>query len=186
MPFLLHAPTMGVGVPFNGTPTPMVGACNKNGIYYAFAQANLSGGPVWQDRITVPYPGGGLECDSAAIWNGTSLIETGGAQSTPSDPAKSGSIQSLDPATGAVNWMTHLDGTIVGSPTEDGSGVVTAQVYLSSTNQLGVYLVDASTGAVIGFISTPGANLFGQAVFAGSDLFLAATGYGLTDYSVGP
>ena len=169
----------------NGKATPMVGACNKNGIYYAFAQSNLSGGPVWQDRITIPYPGAGVECDSAAIWDGSNLIETGGAPSTPQDPADSGSIQSLDPATGQVRWMTHLDGIIVGSPSENGSGVVAAPTYLSSTGNLGVYLVDASNGSVIGFVTTPKANLFGQAVFAGPDLVLAATGYGLTDYAVG-
>jgi polyvinyl alcohol dehydrogenase (cytochrome) len=169
----------------NGLATPMVGACNKNGWYYALAQNNLSAGPVWQDQITIPYPGAGVECDSAAIWDGNNLIETGGAPSTAQDPADSGSIQSLDPATGQVRWMTHLDGIIVGSPSENGSGVVAAPTYLSSTNQLGLYLVQASTGTVIGFLPTPKANLFGQAVFAGPDLLLAATGYGLADYAVG-
>jgi outer membrane protein assembly factor BamB len=30
-----------------GNPTPLVGACNKNGTYYAWRQQNLAAGPVW-------------------------------------------------------------------------------------------------------------------------------------------
>lgn len=169
----------------DGVSTPMVGACNKNGIYYAFRQSDLNAGPVWETRITVPYPGGAEECDAAAIWDGTHLIEAGGAPSSSSEPALTGSIESLDPATGAMLWQTHLDGTIVGSPSEDGAGVVAAPTYQSSTDELGVYLVNASTGAIIGFISTPHSPLFGQAVFADNDLLLGAgPGFGLTDYEI--
>jgi outer membrane protein assembly factor BamB len=169
----------------NGTETLMVGACNKNGIYYAFNSNDLNAGPVWETRITVPYPGGAQECDSGAIWDGTNLIETGGAPSTSSQPAFSGSIQSLNPATGAIIWRTHLNGTIVGSPSEDGAGVVAAPTYQSSDNNLGVYLVSASTGTIIGFIPTPHSPLFGQAVFANNDLLVGAgPGFGLTAYEI--
>ena len=84
---------------------------------------------VWQQRITVPYPGSSEECDSAAIWNGTDLIEGGGAPSSSSQPAFSGSVVALNPNTGAVIWDTQLNGTVVGSPTEDGGGVVAAQTW---------------------------------------------------------
>jgi len=36
--------------------TPMVGACHKNGIFYALAQDDLSAGPVWQTQITTQFP----------------------------------------------------------------------------------------------------------------------------------
>jgi hypothetical protein len=63
----------------NGTTTPMVGACNKDGIYYAFRQDDLHDGPVWEQRIANAYTTGNEgECDAAAIWNGTDLIEGGG------------------------------------------------------------------------------------------------------------
>ncbi len=71
-------------------------------------------------------------------------------------------------------WQTGLPGTIVGSPTEDGAGVVAAQTYQSSTHQLGVYLLSAATGAILGFIPTPASRLFGQPVFAQNDLLVAA------------
>jgi outer membrane protein assembly factor BamB len=167
-----------------GVSTPMVGACNKNGLFYAFRQSNLAAGPVWKTRITVAYPGGALECDSSAVWNGTSLIIGGGAQTTIGTTTYPGSVQALNPATGAAIWQTGLPGTIVGTPTEDGGGVVAAQTYSSTTNQLGVYLLNGTTGAILGQIPTH-SKLFGQAVFVGSQLVIGGgPTYGLTAYAV--
>jgi polyvinyl alcohol dehydrogenase (cytochrome) len=169
----------------NGVSTPMVGACNKNGLYYAFRQDDLNAGPVWQYQMTVPYPGGAEECDSGAIWDGTNLIESGGAPTTINGVTYMGSVRSLNPATGQPIWQTGLSGTIVGSPSEDGAGVVAAPTYQSSDDELGVYLLNATTGAIIGFIPTPHSPLFGQAIFAGNDLLVGAgPGFGLTDYEI--
>ena len=170
----------------DGVSTPMVGDCNKNGIYYAFRQDDLAAGPVWQQRITVPYPGSSEECDSAAIWNGTDLIEGGGAPSTSSEPAFSGSVVAMDPDTGSIIWDTHLAGTVVGSPTEDGGGVVAAQTWqVEKGAKPGVYLLDAATGAVIEQIVTPEDNLFGQAVFANNSLLIGGgPAIGLTAYQI--
>jgi outer membrane protein assembly factor BamB len=169
----------------NGRATPMVGDCDKNGFYYAFEQNNLAGGPVWRYQMTQPYISGSDECAAAAIWNGTDLIEGGGNTTVINGTTYAGSVRALDPATGAVVWQTGLNGNIVGSPTEDGGNVVAAQTYSSSDGNLGVYLLNALTGAVIGFIATPHTPLFGQAVFVGQDLLLGAgNGYGLTDYQI--
>jgi outer membrane protein assembly factor BamB len=169
-----------------GVLTPMVGACNKNGLFYAFAQDNLNAGPVWETRITVPYPGGGAECDSAADSDGTQLIIGGGAATTIHGTTYAGSVQSLNPATGAPNWQTGLSGRIVGTPTEDGGGVVAAQTFTSTGNQLGVYLLSAATGKVLRFIST-GLNLFGQAVFTRNNVIIGAGGsFGMQAFHVPP
>lgn len=168
----------------NGVSTPMVGACNKNGLFYAFAQDNLSAGPIWETRITVPYPGGSAECDSAAVWDGSQLIIGGGAATTINGVSYTGSVQSLNPATGVPLWQTGVTGTIVGTPTEDGSGVVAAQTYETSNKQLGVYLLNAATGAQLGFIPV-NLDLFGQAVFAGNDLIIGAGGgFGVQAFGV--
>jgi outer membrane protein assembly factor BamB len=168
----------------NGVSTPMVGACNKNGIFYAFAQDNLSAGPVWRARITVTYPGGAQECASGAVWDGTRLIIGGGASTTINGVTYPGSVQALDPATGAPLWQTGMTGTIVGTPTEDGGGVVAAQTFASTNKQLGVFLLNAATGAQIGFIPT-NTSLFGQAVFAGNDLVVGAgRAFGLQVYDI--
>jgi outer membrane protein assembly factor BamB len=170
----------------NGKGTPMLGVCNKNGNYYAFEQSDLTAGPLWQNQIVAPHsddnPG---ECDAAAIWDGTNLIEGGGNTTTIDGVAYNGSVQSLDPATGVARWKTGLPGAVIGSPTEDGAGVVAAQVFYSYTNQNGVYFLNAGTGAIIGSIIIPKAALFGQPVFDGDELLLGGmSNFGLTAYEV--
>jgi len=168
-----------------GVSTPMVGSCNKNGIYYAFAQSDLAAGPVWQQRITRAYVGGAPQCDAAAIWDGQRLIEGGGDVTVIGGTSYPGSVRALDPDTGTPLWETGLPGTVLGSPTEDGAGVVAAQIYSSPTGQLGVYLLDASNGSILGFIPTQKAPLYSQPVFAGNDLLVAGPpAAGLTAYEV--
>ncbi len=55
-----------------GVRTPMVGACDKNGTYYAWRQGDLAAGPVWSNLIGRQYTSG-PQCDAAAIWDGTHL-----------------------------------------------------------------------------------------------------------------
>jgi outer membrane protein assembly factor BamB len=182
----------------NGVSTPMVGGCNKDGHFYGLRQSDLI--MVWDYVMGAPNrPGQAQQCDAAAIWDGTHLIEAGGSSTTINGTTYPGSVQSLYPATGSVDgtttgkpiWQTGLPGNIVGSPTEDGAGVVAAQVYFSATGNNGVYLLSAATGAILGFIPeptdlpTPTPNLFGQAVWVGNDLLIGAgPDLGLTDYEV--
>jgi outer membrane protein assembly factor BamB len=171
----------------DGTSTPMVGACNKNGIYYALRQDDLHAGPVWDVRIAAPYgtkPSPG-ECDAAAIWDGKRLIAAGGNGTTIKGVAYQGSVQSLNPATGAPIWQTGLPGQIIGSPTEDGAGVVAAQVFESTTGNYGVYLLSAPTGAILGYINAGSSPIFSQPVFAGDDLLVAGNfSVGLAAYTI--
>jgi outer membrane protein assembly factor BamB len=171
----------------DGTATPMVGACNKNGSYYAFRQDDLHDGPVWQRQIAAPYgtkPNPG-ECDAAAIWDGKHLIEGGGNAAIINGVSYQGSVQSLDPATGTAVWETGLPGQVIGSPTEDGSGVVAAQVFESTTGNLGVYLLSAASGAILDYINTNPSPQFAQPVFAGDDLLVAGSNaVGVTAYEI--
>lgn len=171
----------------DGTPTLMIGACNKNGIYYALRASDPSAGPVWEDQIvqssSFGKPPG--ECDAAAIWDGTHLIEGGGNWTTVDGTSYPGSVVSLNPDTGEVVWQTGLPGFVIGSPTEDGAGVVAAQTFYSPTAQQGVYLLTATTGAVLGSIVLPNAPLFGQPVWDGNDLLVpGSANVGLTAYEI--
>jgi outer membrane protein assembly factor BamB len=170
----------------NGTTTTMVGACNKNGIYYAFRQGDLHDGPVWQQRMAAAAGGPtNGQCDAAALWDGTNLIEDGGNSTVINGVTYQGSVQSLNPATGTPIWQTGLPGQPIGSPTEDGAGVVAAPVWISSSGKLGVYLLNAVSGAVLDFISTGASPVFSQPVFAGNDLLVAGTNVvGLTAYEI--
>jgi outer membrane protein assembly factor BamB len=169
----------------HGVSTQMVGACNKNGLYYALQANNLAAGPVWEQRITQAYVGGSAECAAAAIWDGSRLIEGGGDSTKINGVTYQGSVQALDPATGTPIWQTGLPGEVVGSPTEDGNGVVAAQIWASSTGNYGVYLLSASTGAILGHIKLSKSPIFAQPVFSGNDLLVAgAPSVGLTAYEV--
>ena len=66
----------------NPPATPMVGACNKNGVYYALKQNDLGAGPVWQTRIAAVNTGdNGMSpaCLSSTVVNGNSLYVAGTA-----------------------------------------------------------------------------------------------------------
>ncbi len=102
-----------------GTVHHLVGAANKNGIYYAFDEANISGGPVWQVGIAqggeVPQAGWGSISSSA--WDGTNLYVAGG-KTTIRGQNCPGGVRALDPATGAFRWERCLnDGPVLGSVT---------------------------------------------------------------------
>lgn len=166
-----------------GVNTPMVGACNKNGIYYAFRRGHLTDGPVWRRRIGATSNGSEM-CIAASVWDGRRLIQGGGSASTINGVTYQGTLRALNPANGKIIWHVGLPGSIMGTPTEDGSGLVAAPVFLSS-NRTGVYLFDGATGRHVGTILLPGSPQFGQPVFAGSDLLVGGNrAVGLTDYEV--
>ncbi|HEV8065259.1 MAG TPA: PQQ-binding-like beta-propeller repeat protein [Acidimicrobiales bacterium] len=170
------SPTLFTAYPA-GVATQMVGACNKDGIYYALRADDLHAGPLWEYQMGEPTsadnPG---ECDAAAIWNGSELIEGGGSPTTIGGVSYEGSVQALNPTTGQPVWQTGLPGYVMGSPAEDGGGVVAAPVYYSATGATGVYLLSSATGAILSYISTAPAGVFAQPVFDGSDLIVGNLG----------
>ncbi len=181
------SPTVFTGYP-GGVRTLMVGACNKDGIYFAFNANDIAAGPVWETRIG-SAAGVGLvqyECDAAAIWNGHYLIEGGGSPVTINNITYNGSVQALNPTTGQVIWETGLPGYVVGSASEDGAGIVAAPVYgAAGPTELGVYLLSARTGQLLNFLSTGPKGDFAQPVFDQGDLLVGALGgVPLTAYAV--
>jgi polyvinyl alcohol dehydrogenase (cytochrome) len=167
----------GLNLDFNASPTlfmagntAMVGACDKNGVFYALQQADLSA-PVWTQQLSIPPAPGSLAfCGDSAVYDGT-VLYVGADARTPSDPP--GSIYALDPATGAVLWETALStGPVIGSPSLDGSGVLAVPTYNSKGGTSAVYLVDKSNGLILRTITYSG-PIFAQPVFANGELFVA-------------
>jgi hypothetical protein len=160
----------------NGTSTPMVGACNKNGNFYALAQANLPAGPVWTDQIGNPVAPQNNACLATATWDGQHLYITANT-STVNGVTYPAVARELDPATGATIWQTGLaDGPDLGNTALDGTGVLAtisfSKVSPSTTNQLA--LLDATTGAVLATYPTTN-RTGGGPVFADNYLLYAAT-----------
>lgn len=155
---------------FGGSPVlfgPYVGACNKNGIFYALRQSTMK--LAWKQRIGHASGAGQWgECISTPIYNGKDLY-FGGNQTTLDGVAQLGSVQERSPSTGALVWAGPLPSGVMGSPTMDGAGVIAVGTY--SWGPPGVFLVNAATGAILTQL-TSGAT-FGQPVFAENEIFTA-------------
>jgi len=166
-----------------GTPTQMVGACNKNGNFYALAAQNLAAGPVWSHTIGT-HKAGGPTCLASAIWdssNGRLIVASN--KTSIAGVSYGGSLRSVNPGTGAYLWQRGLNpGPIEGTPSENGSGVIAAATADGSggTNQL--YLVNAATGAVLKSFALPSLE-FSQPVFANGVLFSAPLTGGISEYA---
>ncbi len=89
----------------------LVGAVNKNGIFYAFRRGAISAGPVWRARISSSPVAGCSKCPSgdeaAAAWDGSRLY-VGSTSTTIGGKFCYGSMRALDPATGAFLWQHCL------------------------------------------------------------------------------
>ena len=174
------SPTMFTAT-LNGVSTPMVGAFNKNGIYYAWKQADLASGPVWQSKIGSGEVG-------AAVWDGSHLF-IAAQNATIGGTTYAGGIRELDPATGAAVWETGVDasGLGFGTPTLDGGGVLAVPTWNVTTPSANVdFLVDASNGTVLRQIPLTSAT-FAQTVFAQDTAFVTdGTAATLYAYRVSP
>ena len=89
----------------NGTLTKLVGAPNKNGIFYAMKRDALGNGPVWEK--TIANGGDCPQCGNGSIsppgWDGTNLYVAGG-DTTINGSSCAGSLRALNPANGNFRW----------------------------------------------------------------------------------
>jgi outer membrane protein assembly factor BamB len=163
-----------------GAPTE-VGDCNKDGSYYALQSSPLGKTPLWTDALGTPAGTAG-ECVGAAIWDKATqqLFLPGGSPTTINGTTYGGSINEVNPATGAYIWQTGLPCAEIGSPSADSAGVLAVGTWsCTGSNAPGAYLVNAATGAILTQLPTGRSRVFGQPVFAQGDLFVAAQTGGL-------
>jgi polyvinyl alcohol dehydrogenase (cytochrome) len=159
----------------HGTATTMVGACNKNGVYYAWRAAALAAGPVWQVQVGIDGTTMTGACITSAAFDLAGNAMFVGANNLTTDgKIVNGVVRELDPATGAAAWTTTLPCGIFGSPTLNGTThVLAVPLYnCAGTAKPGVALLNATTGAVLKTITTAGGE-FAQPVFAAGALFVA-------------
>jgi len=164
------------------TSIPLVGACNKNGRFYALNSQKLSRGPVWSFQVSRSTTGRSL-CLAAAAWDGSRLFVAGNTTRIHRI-FYNGSIRRLNPSTGKPVWETGLPAQVVGSPTINASGVLAAATWDRSDNA--AYLLDANTGLILNTISTSDSPVFSQPVFADDYLLLATQDQGLRAYRPAP
>src|SRR5438132_9475539 len=108
-----------------GVTHSLVGVANKNGIYYALDDANISAGPVWQDQVAVggDSPQSGFGSISPSSWDGNTLYVAGGNTTINSASCK-GSVRAVNPATGGYIWQDCLNDGPVLAPVSGAPGVV--------------------------------------------------------------
>ena len=165
-----------------GVSTQMVGACNKNGYYYALNASNLAAGAVWEDQVG-SVTGDNTNCLAAAVWDqANSRLFLSGNDTTISGTAYNGSVEEVNPATGAPIWQTGLPGAVMGTPMLDGAGVLAVGTFDYTGAPDAVYLLDASNGQILTTISTADSQVFAQPVFDDGYLFVATAGQGIWAY----
>ena len=144
-----------------------VGACNKNGVFYALNQSDMK--LAWSQRIA-NADGGDGQCLATPAYDGTNLF-FGAQTSTIGTTTYPGSVQERVASTGVLTWSTPMTSGVLGSPSLDGGGLLVAGTFASAT--AGIYLIDSTTGTIVRKLMD--GKTFGQSVFANNWLFSANT-----------
>jgi outer membrane protein assembly factor BamB len=156
---------------FGGSPVLFgryVGACNKNGIFYALKQSTMR--RAWEERISAAAVSDSI-CAATPVYDGGNLF-VAGTGFTVNGVHYAGSVQERNPATGALRWATGLPNGIIGSPTMDGGGVISVGTYAdTTTTPNATYLLNASSGQILRTLVQ--GTAFAQSVFADNWLFVA-------------
>ena len=133
----------------------LVGASNKNGLYYAWDRSDLAAGPVWDRRVAVggACPQCGKAAISPAAFDGRHLFIAGGILQLNDGTKVGGNVQEVDPATGQRIWIhTFPTGpkpppSVLGAVTATASTVVVGSarnlVVLDKTSGDAVYTFTA-------------------------------------------
>jgi outer membrane protein assembly factor BamB len=164
---------------FGSGTSPEVGACNKNGVYYALAANPLGTSPLWQDAIAATNA-----CLPSGVWDGpANVLYISGNATTIGGTSYGGSVNEVNPQTGAFMWRTGLGCAVSGTPTLDSAGVLAAGTSGACVSGAvhGVYLINATTGAIIETLPVGASRTFAQPVFAEGGLYVATEKHGLYD-----
>jgi polyvinyl alcohol dehydrogenase (cytochrome) len=144
------SPTLFTGT-VGGARVPLIGACSKEGLFYALRRDDLGSGPVWTFRVGKQAGESPFDaCIDSAIWDwpADQLVIGGNGGTTVDGRSANGSVRALEVAQGVtqrVIWDDPLPCNVIGSPTENGAGVVAVVTYncIGTTARPALYLLDA-------------------------------------------
>ena len=192
-------PTIGGDDDFGASPTlfsarikakktPMVGACNKNGVYYALNARTMK--LVWKTRIgATASEATQASCLAAAAYDGKHLF-MGGLGTTIGGKQFQGNVVELNPATGKVVWRRGLPDAVIGSPALDGAGVLAVGTFAlghATCTTCAAYLLAASNGHILQKLTSGTGTDAGQVTFAEGRVFVPISfGNAQGVYAFGP
>jgi outer membrane protein assembly factor BamB len=160
----------------NGVSTRLVGACSKNGRYYALRRGALGRGPVWSVRVGAAAHTGQGMCLASAVWNYQARqLYLAGNTTSISGQTYDGSVREVNPSTGTTRWARGLSCEVLGTPALDAATGVLAVATWATPCRNGspaVYLLNAATGGILGTLPL-NVGGFAQPVFAGPYLLVA-------------
>lgn len=166
-----------------GTSTPLVGACNKNGLFYAWRQSNLAAGPVWSRRVGQSGGTGNGACITSAAWDFQARrLFVASNDTTINGAPAAGGLRALDPATGASIWEQPLPCLPNGSPTINSQVVAVPMMSCPTGVSPQVRLYRETDGQFLGSVPETGGT-FAQPVFAHGMLYVASEDGTITAYS---
>lgn len=167
----------------HGSKGQMVGACNKNGTFYALDASALWRGPVWTAKLSAQWPEG--HCLPAGVWDENDRrLFLAAAQTRIDGRSFRGSIRLVGARTGKVRWILGLPGVVWGTPSLNGSGILAVPSFdVDGGAEPGVFLVDAKQGKLLTRLDIDNSPVFSQPVFAGSYLFVATFNQGLIAFT---
>jgi polyvinyl alcohol dehydrogenase (cytochrome) len=132
----------------NGVPRALVGALNKDGLFFAWDRNDLAAGPVWQSSIA--DPSGSPRSIVSASWDGKYLY-VGGGGAIINGQSCYGNISALDPATGAFVWRSCQTSFMTAGLTEvpglliEGVGAGGSIKFLNTANGATVFTYNAKS-----------------------------------------
>jgi outer membrane protein assembly factor BamB len=162
----------------DGRSVPMVGACNKNGQFYAWRRYQLAAGPVWTRQVGDSAQSPLSFCTTTAAYDSAQQrLLIAGNTTTVAGQTAPGSLRAVDPSSGAYLWEQPLDCGPLGSPTVNGAtGLVAVATYVCPAGRSpSVQLFDEATGTPLATIPET-SPVFAQPVFAKGMLFVGSSG----------
>ena len=167
-----------------GTTTQqLVGAVNKNGVYYVLDRDDLAAGPVWSyaaatSKTIASQACGNVDAISSSAWGGTgSPVMVAGL--TTSGSSCIGTLAALNPSTGQPEWQIPLPGSVEGAVTEV-PGIVavgtgpTVELVSSSSGQVLFSYTESSKPPPKGVIfGAPTGEFWAPPTIVGSSLYVA-------------
>jgi outer membrane protein assembly factor BamB len=160
----------------NGVLTDLVGACNKDGFFYALRTSDMS--LVWKRKVGTATADGGDACIGNGAFDGDRLFLPSN-NTTLGTTAFQGAVRSLDPATGNTVWERGLSANVPGAISLNGGDVLVAAThdFIPSGLPQHAYLLNASTGDVIRTLDNNNAKEFSQPTFVDDYLLLPTSNH---------